>query len=74
MFFWKAVKTHPLSQKCTLNGMINKICSQLLGVLFLSNTFIFGFALDELCIAIISFYEINILKQNTLNLSLMMLS
>ena len=64
MFLWKIVKTHPLSQKCTLSGMLNKICYQLLDVISLSNTFIFGFALDELCIAIISFYEIIILKQN----------
>ena len=47
-FLWKAIKTHPLSQKYTLNGTLSKICSQQLSFVFFSNTFIVGFSFDEL--------------------------
>ena len=60
---WKAVLTHPLSQKNTLNGTLSTICSQQWGFVFFSNTFKIDFSLDELNNANISFYEINILSK-----------
>ena len=60
-FLWKAVESHPSSQKYTLNDTLNKSCSQHLGFVFFSNTFIIDFSLEELNTANISFYEMSIL-------------
>ena len=46
-FLWKAVLTHSLSQNYKLIGTLNKTCSQLLGFVFFSKTFIIDFSLDE---------------------------
>ena len=56
MFLMESCLNSSIKSKYTLNSTLNKICSQQLGFVFFSITFIIGFSLDELITADISFY------------------
>ena len=64
MFLMESCLITSIESKITLNGTLNKVCSQQMRFVSLSNTFIIDFSLDELNFANISFYEMNILQQN----------